>query len=43
MNLQNLNKKQPTRFDLWKSHNTWENQLGLKQNWLDKSKPAYIK
>jgi len=41
---QNLNKKKErSRFELWKSGNIWEEELELKQNWLDKGKPVYIK
>lgn len=36
-------KTKTTRFELWKSGNIWEDQLKLKQNWLDKSKPVYVK
>lgn len=43
MYLQNLKKKKISRFELWKSSNIWEDQLELKRNWLDKSKPVYIK
>lgn len=43
MYLQNLNeKKKKSRFELWKTGNSWEDQLELKQNWLDKSKWAYM-
>lgn len=38
MYLQNLNKSKVSSL----AGSIWENQLELKQNWLDKSNPAYM-